>query len=480
MPRSTRAAQGVRLLALLSTATLAAACGFATPPSSQPTTTAPGASDTAEPSAGASASPAAASNLFDGSRVHDISITFDQAAYDAMIATYTSSGKKDWLEATVTIDGRTYERAGIRLKGNSSLARLLGGRMGPPADASSKDRPEALPWLVDLDRFVEGQDHEGVVEFVVRSNDSETALNEAVALELLERSGLASQEAIATRFSVNGREAVLRLVIEHPDEVWMERSFSASGALYKAESTGDYSYRGDDPAAYDEVFDQEAGEENADLTPLIDFLEFLETADDATFASEIGERLDVEGFITYLAMQDLLGNFDDIDGPGNNSYLYFDPGTGRFTVIPWDHNLALGAGGDMDLAPGSGGGQGGNVIGPGPDPGGSFQPVPGPSSQPLDPGASLAPPPSGAFEGPGGGVVIGPQDANVLSRRFLDVAAYKQRLEERKAELEAQLFDSGVAADILAEWTDVLRTQASDLVDPQTIDTEAERVASRL
>ena len=31
-------------------------------------------------------------------------------------------------------------------------------------------------------------------------------------------------------------------------------------------------------------------------------------------------------------MQELLDNFDDIDGPGNNSYLYYDPESGR---SPW-------------------------------------------------------------------------------------------------------------------------------------------------
>ncbi|MEZ5270152.1 MAG: hypothetical protein R2789_16830 [Microthrixaceae bacterium] len=48
----------------------------------------------------------------------------------------------------------------------------------------------------------------------------------------------------------------LRLVIEHPDDVWMAENFDAGGALYKAESTGDYSYRGDDPESYVDVFDQ--------------------------------------------------------------------------------------------------------------------------------------------------------------------------------------------------------------------------------
>ena len=61
-----------------------------------------------------------------------------------------------------------------------------------------------------------------------------------------------------------GSAPVARLVIESPDGEWMAEAFAATGALYKAESTGDYRYRGDDPLAYDEVFDQEAGDNNAD------------------------------------------------------------------------------------------------------------------------------------------------------------------------------------------------------------------------
>ncbi len=44
----------------------------------------------------------------------------------------------------------------------------------------------------------------------------------------------------------------------------MAENFDAGDALYKAESTGDYSYRGDDPESYVDVFDQEAGKDNTD------------------------------------------------------------------------------------------------------------------------------------------------------------------------------------------------------------------------
>ena len=341
----------------------------------------------------------------------------------------------------------------------------------------SADEPEGLPWLVRLDKFVDGQNHDGVKELVVRSNISETALNEAVATELLELAELASQKAIAARFSVNDSEAVLRLVIEHPDDMWMAANFSAGGALYKAESTGDYSYRGSDPSSYDEVFDQEAGKKNADLTPLIDFLDFINNTDDTTFYSTLADRLDVESFATYLAMEEMLGNFDDIDGPGNNSYLYYDPATDRFTVVAWDHNLAFGGMGEM-----GGNAPGADRVAPdsvAPDsvapgragPGGM---APGRMAPDRSGLGDMAPDRAGH-----GGMGFGPGGkSNKLVERFHANSKLEALYEERLADLKTKLFESGVGAEVLARWVTLLETQASDLVDAATIKTEAAKIGS--
>jgi spore coat protein CotH len=431
---------GLRLVGIGIMVALLSACG---PSGEVDTTTSQRASVTPVATDPGDTTPTASTpGLFDASIVHDVSITFDQAAYEGMIATYQSTREKAWIEASVVIDGSTHEHVGIRLKGNSSLRSLGGGRGGPGGgEALTADDPGALPWLIDLDHFVDGQQHDGVVEFVVRSNTSQTALNEALALELLEQAGLPSQDSVPVRFSANGGTPVLRLVIENPDDSWMARTFGTSGALYKAESSGDYSYRGDDPAAYDDVFDQEAGRDTTDLTPLIEFLRFINDADDATFAAEIGDRLDVEGFATYLAMQELLDNFDDIDGPGNNSYLHYDVASGRFTVVPWDYNLAFGTG--------FGGMRGGD-------------------DQNEADGRGV---PGGG--GPGG-------RSNVLQERFLAIDTYSALVEERQAQSKDELFESGLAADALAALVAVLDGQATDLVSAETIRSEAARIADSL
>ncbi len=119
--------------------------------------------------------------FFDTSTVHSISVEYDEAAYQEMLDTFAETGDKDWIEATVTIDGEEYDDVGLRLKGNSSL-RGLGGDGGRTAQATTEDAdtdadaapqpdegdgsvsaddPAGLPWLIRLDKYVDGQEHDG-------------------------------------------------------------------------------------------------------------------------------------------------------------------------------------------------------------------------------------------------------------------------------------------------------------------------------
>jgi spore coat protein CotH len=415
----------------------------------------------------------AGGTFFDSVQVHEISVTFTQEDYDAMIATYKSSSEKDWIKATVTIDGVTYNEVGMRLKGNSSIMGLRNqggqGARGPGGNVSA-DSPQTLPWLIRLDKFVDGQSYEGLTDLVVRSNTSSTSLNEAVALQLLDLAGLASLEDVACRFSVNGGDEVVRLVTQLPDDEWMAETFGSTGALYKAESSGDYSYRGDDPDSYTDIFDQEAGKDNADLTPLIEFLDFINNSDDATFAAELPARLDVDAFATYLAMEELLGNFDDIDGPGNNSYLYYDPSTTMFTVVPWDHNLAFGVMNGRraaDAVPAMQTEQSGQTgVGAGTAGAGAAA------------GADIAAPAQpGNRPQPGQGMMAHGK-SNILVTRFHANTEFQALYEKKLAELKSSLFQSGQGQTVLDTWVGVLKAQASDLLDSATIDQEAAKIAT--
>ncbi len=378
-------------------------------------------------------------DLFDSSAVHTIDVEFDQADYDAMIATFTATGDKEWISATVTIDGVIHTEVGLRLKGNSSLFGLTSETSG---------NPEELPWLIRINKFVDGADHQGYEDIVIRSNSTDTAMNEAVAQQLLSIAGLASQSPISTAFTVNGSDTELRLAVENPDEEWHEDNFAdEDGLLYKADSDGDYSYRGDDPDAYIDVFDQKVGDD--DYEPLISFLDFINNTDDATFAAELGEHLDVDAFATYLAFQDLIGNADDINGRGNNSYLQYDTTTDQFTVVSWDLNLAF----DTANVTGAGGAGAGG------------------------PGAGGNRPAGGG--GAGGGGAGGPGDQpNVLVDRFMANDDFAALYASKTSELTDQLFTSGTVDDVLANWTELLINDAADLVPASSVMANAAAISS--
>ncbi|WP_430868230.1 CotH kinase family protein [Demequina aurantiaca] len=460
----------------------------------------------------------AAPAVWDSSELHTIEIDYDEADYDSLISTYMTSSEKVWISATVTIDGETFEDVGLKLKGNSSLRGLT-----EDADATvSAANPEDLPWIIRLDKYVDDQNLDGATEFVVRGNSSETSLNEAVALDLLSDAGLAAEEAIAVSFSANDSESALRLVIENPNDEWMERELG-DGYLWKAESPGTWDYVGDEPESYMEAFDQEGGEDNYE--PLIDFLQFINESDDATFGSDLDQWLDVDSFATYLAYQNVIDNFDDIDGPGNNSYLYWDTDDEQMTVVNWDLNLAFGqenidAGGGNTAEAGRGAAVPGADAAAGADaeagalPGADAQagqaggrPDRGalPDGAELPDGAALpdagelpegALPPQGAelpddaalAEGADAQAGLGNRNAgggggaggsNILSERFLANADFKAMYDAAVEELTASLFESGTAQASLDTWTSLLNSSAADLVDPEVVATESQILAEK-
>ncbi len=73
---------------------------------------------------------------------------------------------------------------------------------------------------------------------------------------------------------------------------------------------------------------------------LFRFLEVLNKTPDETFAEEIEIVLDVDQVLRYLAVSVMLVHLDNYIGMGHNYYLYEN--NGRFTILPWDLNMAFG------------------------------------------------------------------------------------------------------------------------------------------
>ncbi|WP_087510465.1 CotH kinase family protein [Cellulomonas iranensis] len=467
----------------------------------------------------AAASATAGADLFDTTTVHSIAVTYDEDDYQAMLDAYAATGDKEWIRATVVIDGQELQDVGLRLKGNSSLRGLASrpgsddadattdgtGAAEAPADAPARDDlgegsvsaddPAGLPWLIRLDKYVDGQQYAGRTDLVVRGSSTQSSLNEAVALQVLALADVPAEQATYVRLSVNGGDERLRLVLDLPDDdLWNADTFENPGITYKADSDGDWSYRGDDASAYADAFEVKSSTsslpEDEQYAPLIELLALVNDASDEDFAAQLGDHLDVDAFARYLAAQDVVQNWDDIDGPGNNSYLRWDETTGLFTVVAWDQNLSF-SGGTGAGTPGGGFG--------GPGAGGGERPTPPQGELPdLADGELPQGPPQGdaAQDGerparPGGGGAAGgaagmpgggaPGGAgNALVTRFLATDAFAAAYDDALADLTASAVTSGAAQDHLDALVALLTDQAADLVDPATVTQEAATISQAL
>ena len=409
--------------------------------------------------------------LFDEGIVHKIEFTYDLAAYERMIQIYQAQGIKNFIEATVTIDGTAVASVGIRLKGNSTLGSLRragptgvnpGGRGagggGPGGVILSAVEPESLPWLIKFDEFVIGQSYEGYEQLALRPA-SGAGLAEALALDLVGAAGEPTQRSMYTSLSVNGAAAVLRLVVEIPDSEFADDNFRADGVLYKALSTGRFTYLSDDPLAYANAFKQITNKKQQDLKPLIELMKWVSQSSDAEFAEHLDEHVDVESFARYVAIQDLLANFDDMSGPGSNYYLWYDLETSLFTVLSWDMNLAFGG-------LGRGGGGVVNV-----NPGG----VPPPGAVNLPPPGAVFVGPGGAPGGPGG---FGGRGGHAMKSKFVAEPAFAAVRDRARAKAKQAIYGAGAATSELARLKALVAS--SGLIDAGTLDSEAAALLSRI
>jgi spore coat protein CotH len=91
---------------------------------------------------------------------------------------------------------------------------------------------------------------------------------------------------------------------------------------------------------YLEQMGLKTNENSPDHSALFRLLDVLNNEPDETFPQEIEKVLDVDETLRFLAVSALIVHLDNYLGMGHNYYLY--EVDGKFTVIPWDLNMAFG------------------------------------------------------------------------------------------------------------------------------------------
>ena len=171
---------------------------------------------------------AGGTGLFTADRLHEVVLDVDDAAFRQALSTFQESGEKTWLEVTVTLDGTTYERAGLRLKGDSTLRRTdtdRGGGAVPVAGAARQGGRRAEP---------PGR-HRGRHPGQANPRAASTRSSRSTCSGAVWRASSTRTPTVRV-----GDASALRVVLESPGDTWAATTMTGDGLLYKAEATGDY------------------------------------------------------------------------------------------------------------------------------------------------------------------------------------------------------------------------------------------------
>ncbi len=204
-------------------------------------------------------------------------------------------------------------------------------------------RSSVKPGLqVQFDRFT---DHPflGLRSIVLRNNTQDPSmLRERIAMTFMNLMGMPAPRQAHTRLYVNGEYAGLYSIVEAVDPAFLQRVFGQNnGYLYKHEWTFGWSfeYLGADPNAYSpDPFEPENHETDPDPSPLELMVRAINLTSDPYFQKEVSPYIDLNKFMTYIAVENFIAEQDGLIGDFGvaNIYLYRFENSTLSQFIPWD------------------------------------------------------------------------------------------------------------------------------------------------
>lgn len=258
-----------------------------------------------------------------------------------------------FVPADIHYNGKTWYRAGIRFKGNSSL------------QTSWEMGILKLSFKLDFDEFedaypqIKNQRFYGFKKFSLKNNyDDASQMREKVAADVFRDAGMVvSHTAFYTLYvdHGNGPEYFgLYTLVEEVDGSVLDTQFSDdNGNLYKPEDGSTDFIEG---TFAQEDFVKKTNEDDADWSDIITLFTNLHdsnrTSNPAAWRTALESNFNVDVFLKYLAVNGIIQNWDTYGNMEHNFYLYNDSESGQLTWIPWDHNEALQEGkmlGALDL-----------------------------------------------------------------------------------------------------------------------------------
>lgn len=303
--------------------------------------------------------------LFDDSMVRRIDVTIAPEDFADMQADLDSiAANNDWgldpiyVPADIEFEGSTWWQVGVRYKGNSSLHSAVQQGVDKLALRLKFDEFEdANPDLLD-------QRFHGFKKMTFSNGFKDDSLiRDKLGGDIFRAAGVPVARSAFVRVYVDTGDGAnywgLYTMVEDPSNKMLDSQFAdGSGNLYKPDG------QGAQLASFVEgAMIKKTNEEEADFSDVQTLIDVLNGGSGESWRAELESVFDVDGFLTVLAVNQSMVNWDSYGWMTHNYYLYADPSDGLIKWIPWDLNesLILRGGGPGGGGPG-GGASAGSVL----------------------------------------------------------------------------------------------------------------------
>jgi hypothetical protein len=238
-------------------------------------------------------------------------------------------------KADVEIDSEQISNVGVRYKGNGSF--LIGRGFNK------------YSFKIDFNEYQDDLNFQGLTKVNLQNCAADPSmLREAISYQLFREVGVACPltgwASIATDIAGEVEQRGLYLVVEQVDDEFLKRSFGESnGLLVKPSAFTAFPYLGESWDDYKSFYNPKTKSSPEQQRRLIEFAKLIHMGDREEFNSQIEEYLDLDNFLSFLAVNAILSNLDSFLGGSQNYYAYLSPETNKILLIPWDLDHSFGA-----------------------------------------------------------------------------------------------------------------------------------------
>jgi hypothetical protein len=208
-------------------------------------------------------------------------------------------------------DGHTWDDVAVKLKGAAGSFREL------------DDKPA---FTLNMDKLRRNQSFHGLHKIHLNNSvQDETYLHEWLCAELFRDAGVAVPRVTHVRIYLNDRDLGLYVLKEGFDRKFIARHFATDdGNLYDGGFCQDI----------DDDLERDAGNGADDFSDLHALCDACRVTEPEQRWQQIAERLDVDAFLTFAAMELMTCHWDGYCQQRNNYRLYFDATSQKAYFLP--------------------------------------------------------------------------------------------------------------------------------------------------